>query len=115
MDTSKAQLEEIFSGIKTQTNWDIKNDLLWGYFFTSPNKSELEKIGDELASDRYRFVEIRQLESDASQAEPEWLLHVERIETHSVDTLLTRNTQFEDLASRYEDVVYDGWDVGKAT
>lgn len=105
----------MFESIRTQTTWDIKEDMLWGYFFVSPDKSELEKIGAELAGNGYRFVEIRQLDSDAPQAASEWLLHVERIETHTVDTLFARNTQFEGLAGRYKDVIYDGMDVGPAT
>jgi hypothetical protein len=110
----KAQLEEMFANIQTQTTWDIKGNMLWGYFFTSPDKSELEKIGAELVSNGYRLVETRKLDSDTPQAAPEWLLHVERVEHHTVDTLYTRNTQFEDLASHYKNVIYDGMDVGPA-
>jgi hypothetical protein len=110
----KAQLEEMFANIQAQTTWDIKGNMLWGYFFTSPDKSELEKIGAELVSNGYRLVEIRKLDPDTPQAAPESQLHVERVEPHTVDTLYTRNTQFEDLASRYKNVIYDGMDVGPA-
>jgi hypothetical protein len=112
--TTKAQLEEMFDNIQTQTTWDIKGNMLWGYFFTSPDKSELEKIGAELVGNGYSLVEIRKLDPDTPQATPEWQLHVERVEPHSVDTLCTRNTQFEDLASHYKNVIYDGMDVGPA-
>jgi hypothetical protein len=57
-------------------------------------------------------VEIRERDRDSPQAAPQWQLHVERVEPHTVDTLLARNSQFEGLASRHENVVYDGWDVG---
>lgn len=110
----KAQLEEMFAGVQQKTTWDIKGDMLWGYFFTSPNKSELEKIGAELATNGYRLVEIRDREPDDSQASAEWQLHVERVETHTVDTLDTRNIQFQDLVGHYKDVIYDGMDVGPA-
>ena len=110
----KAQLEEMFANIQAQTPWDMKGDMLWGYFVTGPNKSDLEKIGAELVSDGYPLVEIRKLESDAPQVTPEWQLHVERVESQTVDTLSTRNSELEDLASHYENVIYDGMDVGPA-
>jgi hypothetical protein len=110
----RAQLEEMFANIQAQTTWDIKGNMLWGYFFTSPNKSELEKISAELVSNGYRLVEIRKREPDTSQSAPEWQLHVERVEPQTVDTLSTRNSQFEGLASNYKNVIYDGMDVGPA-
>lgn len=108
----KIQLEEMFASIQAETIWDIKGTMPWGYFFISQNKSELEKIGAELASNGYSLVEIRELEPDSSQAVAEWQLHAERVEPHTVDTLSTRNIQLERLAGRYKDVIYDGMDVG---
>jgi hypothetical protein len=110
----KANLEEMFANIQTQTTWDIKGNLLWGYFFISFDKSQLEEIGGELVSNGYRLVEIRQRDPDTPQAAPEWQLHVERVEHHTVDTLYARNIQFEEVANRFKNVVYDGMDVGPA-
>ena len=110
----KVQLEEMFADIEAQASWNIKGKMLWGYFFDSPNQSELEKIGAELTSHDYRLVEIYQLETDTPLSAPEWQLHVERVELHNVDTLYSRNTQLENLASQYNNVIYDGMDVGPA-
>jgi len=104
----------MFANIQAKTTWDIEGNMLWGYFFTSPNESELQKIGTELVSNGYCLVEIRELESDTPQAASEWQLHVERVEPQTVDTLFTRNTQLGDLASHYKNVTYDGMDVGPA-
>ena len=108
----KAQLEEMFANIETQTPWNMKGNMLWGYFFTGNDRDELEKVATELTGDGYRLVEIRKRESDAPQATQEWQLHVERVETHSVDSLNTRNSALEKMASHFESVVYDGMDVG---
>ncbi|TCU10030.1 regulator of ribonuclease activity B [Rhizobium sullae] len=89
--------------------------MLWGYFFTSPDRSDLEKICAELVSNGYRLVEIRQLEPDSPQASLEWQLHVERVELQTVDALSARNTQLEGLARQYNNVIYDGMDVGPPT
>jgi hypothetical protein len=110
----KAQLEEMFADILATTPWDMKGDMLWGYFFTSTNKNDLEEIGAKLVSDGYHLVEIRNLESDAPEEVPEWQLHVERVETQTIDTLFATNNRFQHLASLYEYVIYDGMDVGPA-
>lgn len=110
----KKQLEDMFAHIQAETPWTLKQNMLWGYFFTSTNKSELEKASAELTKGGYRLVEIRQLESDVPESAPKWQLHVERVEIHSVETLDARNSQLEDLASHYTAVVYDGMDVGPA-
>ncbi|WP_152564501.1 ribonuclease E inhibitor RraB [Neorhizobium vignae] len=110
----RAQLEEMFAGIQAQTTWNINGNMLWGYFFTSRGKSELEKIAVVLKRNGYRLVEIREREPKAPQAAAEWQLHVERVERHTVDTLYTRNGAFESLAKDHKDVIYDGMDVGPA-
>jgi hypothetical protein len=110
----RAQLEEMFARIQTQTTWNINGKMLWSYFFTSRGKSELEKIATALKRDGYRLVAIREREPKAPQAAAEWQLHVERVERHTVDTLYTRNSVFENLAKDHRDVSYDGMDVGPA-
>ncbi|CDZ74134.1 Hypothetical protein NGAL_HAMBI2610_57660 [Neorhizobium galegae bv. orientalis] len=104
----------MFAGIRTQTTWNINGNMLWGYFFTSRGKSELEKIATALKRDGYRLVGIREREPKAPQAAAEWQLHVERVERHTVNTLYTRNSVFENLAKDHKDVSYDGMDVGPA-
>jgi regulator of RNase E activity RraB len=105
-------LEEMFADIRSKTPWDISGPMLWGYFFTGSNEDEIDKVAIELTEHGYEFVEIRELESDEQQAEPEWQLHVERIEVQTVDALYARNGQLEALAARFDNVVYDGMDVG---
>lgn len=111
---ARSQLEDMFANIQAGPGWNMKGNMLWGYFFTGPNKAELEEIGARLVSMGYHMVEIFEREPDADQARPEWQLHVERVEIQSVDTLYATNAKFEDLAGLYSDVVYDGMDVGPA-
>lgn len=107
---TKEQLKEMFANTEATTNWDMAGSMLWGYFFFSPNRSELEKISAELVDQGYRLVELR--EPDISEPSSDWLLHVERIEPHTIDTLSARNSLLTDLANHHQDVVYDGMDVG---
>lgn len=102
----------MFAGIRAKTPWDISGPMLWGYFFTGSNENELEKIAIELTEHGYEFVEIRERESDQVESGWVWQLHVERIEVQTVDTLDARNAQLEALAARFDNVAYDGMDVG---
>jgi hypothetical protein len=42
----------------------------------------------------------------------EFVVHVEKVETHSVDSLDTRNGELDALAATYGVKEYDGMDVG---
>ena len=56
VDTSLAQLEQMFRNMKDQSGWNINGDLLWGYFFTDQNPQRLEPLGQHLSELGYRFV-----------------------------------------------------------
>ncbi len=102
---TQAQLESMFANIAEKTPWDLKGEMLWGYFFKSPTEAALAPIAEELEAKGYTLVGIR--EEDDHQ----WWLHVEQVEPHSVETLLQRNAEFYTLAESHK-VEYDGMDVG---
>jgi len=103
---SRDQLEVMFKGMRTNTPWDVDGSLLWGYFFTDRAKAPLESAAAVLVSQGYRLVEIRRNGPAA------WLLHVEKVEHHTVDSLDTRNAEFRAFASDRGLGSYDGMDVG---
>jgi hypothetical protein len=102
----KSQLVEMFEGMRAQAPWDVDSDLLWGYFFTGDDRAALDRLSKKLVSLKYRLVELR---PDDKQ-EGYWL-HVERVETHSADSLHERNQHLYRMADEYS-VNYDGMDVG---
>jgi hypothetical protein len=104
----KAQLVEMFEGMRAQAPWDVDSDLLWGYFFTGEDRDVLNRLSEKLVSLSYRLVEIRPDEN-----EPGFWLHVERVETYSPDSLHERNQELYRMADEYS-VNYDGMDVGPA-
>ena len=107
----RAVLEEMFANIRASTTWPIDGDMVWGYFFTDKDLAKLERAGQELESRGYRYVGI--LRPDVDDEDQETLyLHVERIETHTVDTLHQRNTELYELAASLGLETYDGMDVG---
>jgi hypothetical protein len=104
----KAQLVEMFEGMRAQAPWDVDSDLLWGYFFTGEDQDAMRRLSEKLVSLNYDLVEIRP--DDGASG---FWLHVERVETHSPDSLHERNQEFYRLADEYS-VNYDGMDVGPA-
>ena len=100
-------LEDMFSGMRAQTNWNVDGPMLWGYFFTDRSTEKLEKTATHLTAQGYRLVGIRETDDDSTQ-----VLHVERAEAHSPETLFARNAALSEIANQFGLDSYDGMDVG---
>jgi hypothetical protein len=101
------KLEDMFSRMRANTNWNVDGPMLWGYFFTDRSTEKLEKAATHLTAQGYRLVEIREDEDGTTR----WL-HVERVEAHSPQSLFARNEALYALANHLELDCYDGMDVG---
>jgi hypothetical protein len=101
------QLEEMFTNMRSASEWDVDGPLLWGYFFTDPNPERLEPLAQELATQGYTVVDIYPTDSGSTH-----FLHVEMAEHHTPETLHERNQVFDELARKYQLESYDGMDVG---
>ena len=109
---SKGQLQDMFDSISESTNWDMSGDMLWGYFFTDSDKSALEQVAPILDEMGYAVKSIY-LADKESEDEPDlWWLHVEKVESHSIESLNTTNLVFYEFAEKYGIDSYDGMDVG---
>jgi tetratricopeptide (TPR) repeat protein len=102
----EADINSIFDKMELQ-GVDTKKPLLYGYFFYDKEKSKLDRVKEELVQANYKVIRFEMTEKQ------EYILHVEKIETHSRISLLERENQLDKLAKKYE-VTYDGWDVGNA-
>lgn len=98
----------MFDSIRGQTKWNIDGEMLWGYFFFDPRPEKLRAAATELKSNGYRFVDLYEVEGKTG----EFVLHVERVERHTVDSLDARNGQLQEFAARHDLLKYDGMDVG---
>ncbi|RYF94863.1 MAG: ribonuclease E inhibitor RraB [Caulobacteraceae bacterium] len=107
----RQDLVGMFDGMRADAPWNVDGPLLWGYFFLSSDLPKLQAASETLKADGYRIVQLR---ADRSGPKPKWQLHVERVETHTVESLLERNEQFYRLAERFGLESYDGMDVGPA-
>ena len=107
----RAQLQQMFDGIRRQTKWNIDGDMLWGYFFADPRTDRLKQAQRDLEAQGYRFVDLYEIERDGKPSGV-FMLHVEKVESHTVASLDTRNGELDALAAKYELQSYDGMDVG---
>ena len=107
----RSTIDEMFAKIRAQTDWPIDSDMLWGYFFTDTDRAKLERAGRALEEAGYRFVGILAPDPDDDDQETLYL-HVERIETHTAESLHARNTELYALAGALGLATYDGMDVG---
>jgi len=102
-------LYEMFANMRRETNWDVDGVLLWGYFFTALSPQKLEKAAEYLVQQGYDFVRIYKTDDGSV-----YVLHVERAEKHTPETLHIRNCEFEKLARDFGLESYDGMDVGQS-
>ncbi len=106
------QLEEMFSNIRENTDWNTSGNMLWGYFFTHNEPAKLEEAKEALISKGYTFVDIY-LSDKEEPSEPDMFwLYVERIETHSPKSLDARNDELYIFAHEFGLDSYDGMDIG---
>ena len=107
-------LQAMFNNILTKTDWAINGPMLWGYFFTNDARGPLEAAAELLRIKGYQLVGVYLNDMDDPSAPDRWCLHMEMVETHTVDSLLARNEQLSEFAARNGLASYDGMDVGPA-
>ena len=114
---TQSQLEgirEIFNTARTEDNWNTEADMLYSYFFVDTDVDKLEKLGLELEKRGYDFLDIFELADEATdKATGEYLLHIDKVETHTPESLAERNVEFQKLATEHELTSYDGWEFGE--
>ena len=106
------QLETMFSNISEQTDWNLEEKMLWGYHFSHREPKALESIRDHLTASGYRFIDLYQPQADPGDTEPPiWLLHVEKEEIHTPQSLDQRNDNLYLLTAEYGIDLYRGMGV----
>ncbi|MTW12575.1 ribonuclease E inhibitor RraB [Pseudoduganella eburnea] len=109
---TREELKWMYANISKKTKWDMSKDMLWGYFFTNRSRAPLDIAAKDLSLAGYRVVNVHLSDKEDSAAPDLWWLHVERIETHSIDSLLKRNAELAEFAKAHHLASYDGMDVG---
>lgn len=110
---SRKLLQELFKNCESVDTFDIKSTCRWSYFFTDTDADNLLAAGEELEQRGYSLIGV--LEADGSpddETEQYYYLQVNRIEHHTVDTLIALNQQLDAFAAERGLHSYDGMEVG---
>jgi regulator of RNase E activity RraB len=114
---TQSQLEgikEIFNTAQTEDKWNTDEEMLYSYYFVDTDVDKLEKLGLELENKGYDFLDIFELgDEETDKSTGEYLLHIDKVETHTPESLAQRNVEFQKLAEEHELVSYDGWEFGE--
>jgi regulator of RNase E activity RraB len=113
---TQSQLEgirEIFETARTEDGWNMDEEMLYSYFFVHTDVDKLDELGNELEKQGYDYIDVFELGDEATE-EPtgEYLLHIDRVERHTPESLAQRNVEFQNLADE-RGVSYDGWEFGE--
>ena len=92
-------------------DWDMTQPKLWGYFFYDPSAEKLGNATYGLEEMGFRFVRVFLPETEEG-AEALYVLHVEREEVHTPESLHALNGTLEAYAAQHGLAGYDGMDVG---
>ncbi|MBX3297738.1 MAG: tetratricopeptide repeat protein [Acidobacteria bacterium] len=99
------QIRQIFIRLEAQ-GVDLRTPHLFGYFFFDKERHGLERLSEEVLKNGYTVVSLEQIEDG------KFRLHVEKIESHTPESLYQRGLAFTEIATKYSVDVYDGFDVG---
>ena len=101
-------VEKLFADIRKENEINLDGPLLWGYYFNDTKPEKLEAAAEALEAMGYEFVAIY-----SDEEETDFALHVEKMDTHTVDSLLALNEKFYAFAAEHGLQAYDGMDVGE--
>lgn len=107
-------IREIFAEARREDNWKTDELMLYSYYFVDKDVDKLEKLGHKLDANGYDFVDIFELgDEETGKSTGEYLLHIDKIETHTPESLARRNLEFQTLAEEVGIETYDGWEFGQ--
>lgn len=105
----REMVEQMFEEMKGE-GVETDTEMNWGYYFTDPDMQKLEGVIPALEAQGFEFVEILEAETEDG-TENFFVLHIERTESHSVESLHSLNQELDAFANKYSLESYDGMDV----
>jgi hypothetical protein len=107
----RSDVQKMFDELRAKAQWNLDGDLLWSYYFFDSRPDRLKAAQHELEAMGYRVVDLSEMEEDGKKTGA-YVMQVEKVETHTVDSLDRRNAEFDAFAAKYGIESYDGMDVG---
>jgi hypothetical protein len=114
---TESQLEgikEIFATAENEDKWNLREEMLFSYYFVDESIERLEKLGAKLEADGLDFIGIFEIgDEETDESTGEYLLQIDKVEIHTPESLAQRNVEFQNLADEHEIASYDGWEFGE--
>lgn len=106
-------IEAIFAEA-TEDGLRLEEPHLFSFYFADDSIENLEKLADRLEQDGYDFIGVFELEDEETEKPTgEYLLHLDKVETHTSRSLAERNVELARLAEELGVTAYDGWEVSE--
>lgn len=114
VESQLEEIREIFAEAKQEDNWNLDEPHLFTYYFVDTDVEKLEKLGNHLQGQGYDFVDVFELgDEETEKPTGEFLLHIDKEEVHTPESLAQRNVEFSKLAGEFGVETYDGWEFGE--
>jgi hypothetical protein len=113
---TREMIEDLFARTRRlrtegRVKWDIDEVCRWSFFFIDGSREKLIDAGRELEGMGYEFVGLLE-PSPGDEGQETIFLRVDRVEKHTVHSLLARNDDLYAFADRAGLQGYDGMDSG---
>ncbi len=107
-------IQKIFDEAKKEDNWNVGEPMLYSFYFVDIDPEKLEKLGLHLEEEGYDFIGVFELgDEETEESTGEYMLHIDKIETHTPESLAQRNMNFVRLAEEFAVSTFDGWEFGE--
>lgn len=114
VESQLEEIREIFAEARQEDNWNLDEPHLFTYYFVDTDVDKLEKLGNHLQSQGYDFIDVFELgDEETEKPTGEFLLHIDKEEVHTPESLAQRNVEFSKLAEEFGVETYDGWEFGE--
>lgn len=107
-------IKEIFAEARREDNWNTDEPMLYSYYFVDKDADKLDSLGVALEEKDFDYIGVYELgEEETDESTGEFLLHIDKLEKHTPESLAQRNVEFQTLADEYGIQTYDGWEFGE--
>lgn len=112
-ETQLQEIKEIFADAAREEEWNVEGEMLYSYYFIDETMDKLEKLAQHFENENYDYINIYELgDEETNEPTGEYLLHIDKTEKHTPETLVDRIDEFLKLAEEFE-VEFDGWEFGE--
>ena len=96
-------IKQIFADAKREDNWNLEEEMLYSYYFVDKEVEKLEDFGHFLEEKGYDFIDIFELgDEDTNEATGEFLLHIDKEETHTPNLWRKETSNFQNSPKNTE-------------